>query len=55
MCKYVDELKECGYKKKCIKTIAQKHNLKESELKRYFQTKFFSVFPFAFAFAKYPI
>jgi len=42
MCKYVDELKECGYKKKCIKTIAQKHNLKESELKRYFQTKFFS-------------
>jgi len=41
MCKYVDELKKCGFKKKCVKEIAQKYNLKESELKRYYLAKFF--------------
>jgi len=33
MCKYIDELKKCGFKKKCIKDIAKKYDLKESELK----------------------
>jgi len=37
MCKYIDELKKCGFKKKCIKDIAKKYDLKESELKRFFK------------------
>jgi len=42
MCKYIDELKENDYKKNSIKAIATKYNLSEAELKRYYQTKFFS-------------
>ncbi len=42
MCKYIDELKKNKYKKTSIKEIAKKYNLSESELKRYYQTKFFS-------------
>jgi len=42
MCKYIDELKEKNYKKNSIKGIATKYDLSESELKRYYQTKFFN-------------
>jgi hypothetical protein len=42
MCKYVDELKENDYKKNSIKGIATKYDLLETELKRYYQTKFFN-------------
>lgn len=42
MCKYIDELKENNYKKNSIKSIAIKYNLSESELKKYYQTKFFN-------------
>jgi len=42
MCKYIEELKRCNYKKKCIKEIAKKYSLTESELKRYFLSRFFS-------------
>ena len=42
MCKYIDELKENNYKKNSIKTIATKYDLSETELKRYYQTKFFN-------------
>lgn len=42
MCKYIDELKENNYRKNSIKEIAIKYKLKESELKRYYQTKFFN-------------
>jgi hypothetical protein len=42
MCKYIDELKENNYKKNSIKSIATKYDLSESELKRYYQTKFFN-------------
>ena len=41
MCKYVDELKECGFKKKCIKDIANRYGFKESDIKRYFLSLFF--------------
>lgn len=41
MCKYIDELKQNNYKKNSIKVIANKYNLTESELKKYYQTKFF--------------
>jgi len=41
MCKYVDELEKCGFKKKCIKDIANKYGLKESDIKRYFLSIFF--------------
>jgi len=41
MCKYIDELKENNYKKNSTKLIATKYNLKESELKKYYQTRFF--------------
>jgi len=42
MCKYIDELKENGYKKNSIKAIADKYNLTEAKLKRYYQTEFFN-------------
>ncbi len=42
MHRYLDALKEYDYKKSAIKGIAQKFGLSESELKRYYQTKFFS-------------
>ncbi len=41
MCKYIEELKKCGFKKKCIKDIAKKFDIKESELKRYYLSVFF--------------
>ncbi|WP_157352617.1 group I intron-associated PD-(D/E)XK endonuclease [Aliarcobacter butzleri] len=41
MCKYIDELKKNNYKKSSIKSIANKYDLTESELKRYYQSKFF--------------
>lgn len=41
MCKYVDELIRNNYKKNSIKAIANKYNLTESELKKYYQTRFF--------------
>ncbi|PUE64596.1 group I intron-associated PD-(D/E)XK endonuclease [Arcobacter lacus] len=41
MCKYIDELKKNNYKKSSIKLIANKYDLTESELKRYYQSKFF--------------
>ncbi len=42
MCKYIDELKNNGYKKSSIKQIASKYDRSETELKRYYQTKFFA-------------
>ncbi len=42
MCKYIDELKKVNYTKNKIDDIAKKHGLKSSELKKYYQTKFFS-------------
>lgn len=42
MCKYIDDLKANDYKKNSIKDIAIKYGLTESELKRYYQTKFFN-------------
>ena len=41
MCKYVDELKKVNYSKNKIKQIATKFGLKDSELKQYYQTRFF--------------
>ena len=41
MCKYIEALKENAYKKNSLKTIAKKFNIKESELKKYYQTTFF--------------
>jgi len=41
VCRYIEELKKCGYKKKCIKDIAEKFNLKQSDLERYYQRSFF--------------
>ena len=41
MCKYIDELKKHNYKKNSIKGIAKKYGLSESQLKKYYQTKFF--------------
>ncbi len=41
MCKYIDELKKYNYKKNSIKGIAKKYGLSESQLKKYYQTKFF--------------
>ncbi len=41
MCKFINELKKCGFKKKCIKEIAKKFNIKESELKKYYLLSFF--------------
>lgn len=41
MCRYIEELKKCGFKKKCIKEIANRYSLKESDLKRYYLSKFF--------------
>ena len=38
MCQYIDELKRCGFKKKCIKEIAKKFNLTQNELKKYFSS-----------------
>ncbi len=42
MCKYLEELKQCDYKKNCIKAIAKKHNLTKAKLLKYYQSKFFS-------------
>lgn len=42
MCKYIDELKKVNYTKNKIDDIAKKYGLKPSELKKYYQTKFFS-------------
>jgi len=42
MCKYIDELKKVNYTKNKIDDIAKKYRLKPSELKKYYQTKFFS-------------
>jgi len=42
MCKYIDELKKVNYTKNKIDDIAKKYNIKPSELKKYYQTKFFS-------------
>ena len=42
MCKYIDELKKVHYTKNKIDVIAKKYGLKPSELKKYYQTKFFS-------------
>lgn len=42
MCKYIDELKKVNYTKNKIDNIAKKYGLKPSELKKYYQTKFFS-------------
>ncbi len=41
MCRYIDELKKHNYKKNSIKGIAKKYGLTESQLKKYYQTKFF--------------
>ena len=41
MCKYVDELKKVNYSKNKINQIATKFGLKDSELKQYYQTRFF--------------
>ncbi|WP_277640584.1 hypothetical protein [Wolinella succinogenes] len=41
MCKYIDELKKVNYTKSKISDIAKKYGLKESELKQYYQTRFF--------------
>ncbi len=41
MCRYIDELKKHNYKKNSIKGIAKKYGLSESQLKKYYQTKFF--------------
>ena len=41
MCIYINELKKNNYKKSSIKEIAKKYNRKESELKRYFLSRFF--------------
>ena len=42
MCKYIDELKKANYTKNKIDDIAKKYGLKPSELKKYYQTKFFN-------------
>ena len=42
MCKYIDELKKVNYTKNKIDDIAKKYGLKPSELKKYYQTKFFN-------------
>ena len=41
MCKYIEKLKEYNYKKTSVKEIAKYFDMKESELKRYYQTTFF--------------
>ena len=41
MCKYIDELKKVNYSKNKINQIATKFGLKDSELKQYYQTRFF--------------
>ncbi len=41
MCRYIEELKKYNYKKNSIKRIAKKYGLSESQLKKYYQTKFF--------------
>jgi len=41
MCKYIDELKKCNYKKSCIKKIAEKYNISQANLYKYYQTRFF--------------
>jgi hypothetical protein len=41
VCIYINELKKNNYKKSSIKEIAKKYNRKESELKRYFLSRFF--------------
>ena len=41
MCKYIDELKKVNYTKSKIAEIAKKYELTTSELKKYYQTKFF--------------
>jgi len=41
MCKYIDDLKEVNYTKSKIKDIAKRYGLGETELKRYYQTRFF--------------
>jgi len=41
MCKYIDELKKINYTKSKIEKIAKKYDLKTSELKKYYQTRFF--------------
>lgn len=42
MDKYINELIENNYKKSSVKNIATKYNLSETELKKYYQIKFFS-------------
>jgi hypothetical protein len=42
MCKYIDDLKENGYKKNSVKKIAKKYKIPESRLLKYYQSKFFS-------------
>ena len=41
MCKYIEELRQCGYKKSSLKDIANKYNKKKSELLKYYNTVFF--------------
>ncbi len=41
MCEYIEELKNNNFKKNSVKTIANKFNIKESELLKYYKTRFF--------------
>jgi hypothetical protein len=41
MCRYIDDLKKVNYTKSKIAEIAKKYELTTSELKKYYQTKFF--------------
>ena len=41
MCKYIEELKKHNYRKKSIKEIAEKFDIKKPELERYYKTEFF--------------
>ncbi|PAF41910.1 group I intron-associated PD-(D/E)XK endonuclease [Helicobacter sp. 11S02596-1] len=42
MCKYIDALREVGYTKSKIKSIAERYGVKEAELKHYYEMVFFS-------------
>jgi len=42
MDRLIEKLKECGYKKSCIKKISKEMSISQAELKRYFLVNFFN-------------